>query len=345
MNPMSTSERYVAPRDALELQLAHIWENLLDRRPISVDEDFFTLGGDSLLAMSLLARIVQETGCSLPAAGICQATTIERLAKALHEESHPGDWTPLVPIQTAGTAPPFFCVHPGGGNVLCYLQLSRELGPEQPFFGLQCPGVDGVRQPLTTAADMAREYVAAVQRQQPHGPYALGGWSVGGVLAYEMAQQLRAAGEEVGLLALLDSGVLYACAILMALFPKGDLGVFDLLRLDSKEQVAEFRRRSAPARLVPDDASDELASRIFRLFASNMRAIMHYQAKPYDGCLTLWQAAEGLVQERFEPDREWSRRCDRVEVRVVPGNHLTMIHEPHVQVLAAELRRYLEALR
>jgi len=337
-----SSYRPCAPHDALELQLVQIWEDLLQRRPVGVDEDFFELGGDSLLAMSLLARVSQETGYNLPTSGILQARTIEKLARALREGVPPENWSPIVPIQPEGTNRPFFCVHPGGGNVLCYLGLSKWLGGDWPFFGVQCPGIDGVREPLHTAEEMAREYVAALMRVQPRGPYALGGWSVGGVLALEMAQQLTAAGHRVAPLAIFDSGALYACAILTAMFPKGEMGTLDWLRMPGDQQVAEFRRRSAPARLVPDNADDALAGRIARLFASNMRALLNYSPRPYAGRIVLFQASEAIVKKRFEPRYEWPRLCEHVEVLEVPGNHLTMIYEPHVRVLAEKLRHCLE---
>jgi len=341
---LTRTDRHIAPRDALELQLTRIWEDLLDHRPIGVDEDFFQLGGDSLMAMSLLARIVQQTGMSLPAAGIVRAPTIEKLARILRDDSDPADWSALVPIQTDGAKLPLFGVHPGGGNVLCYLHLARLLGPERPFYGLQCPGVDGVREPLATVEEMAEEYVTAIRRVQAHGPYAIAGWSVGGVLAYEMAQRLRASGDDVRLLAIIDSGVLYACAIVTALFPKGEIGVLDMLRLSSPEQLAEFRRRSAPARLIPDDADERLAGQIFHLFTSNMHAVLNYRPEPYEGKITLFQASEGIVKPRFAPAREWPRLCDDVEVHAVPGNHLTLIQEPHVDALARGLAECLDAV-
>jgi len=250
----------------------------------------------------------------------------------------------LVPIQTEGAKLPLFCVHPGGGTVLCYLHFSRLLGPERPFYGLQCPGIDGVREPLATIEEMAEEYVAAVRQVQPHGPYAIAGWSVGGVLAYEMAQRLRASGDDVRLLAIMDSGVLYACAIVTALFPKGEIGILDMLRLSSPEQLSEFRRRSAPARLIPDDADERLARQIFHLFTSNMHAVLNYRPESYEGKLTLFQASEGIVKQRFEPAREWPRLCDDVEVHMVPGNHLTLIQEPHVEALARALAQCLDAV-
>jgi thioesterase domain-containing protein len=339
------SPRHVAARDSLELQLVQIWEELLGQRPIGVDQDFFKIGGDSVLAMSLLARIVQETGHTLPANGIFGASTIEKLAAALRAGIDPADWSPLVAIQPEGSTIPFFCVHPGGGNVLCYLRLSQRLGPDQRFFGLQAPGVDGIRQPLTTIEEMAEQYLAAIRKAFPHGPYAMGGWSVGGVVVFEMAQRLLADGEEVCLLAILDSGVLYSCALMTSLFAKGGLGVLDLLRQPSAEQLAGFRLRSAAARLIPDDADDKLATRIFHLFVGNMRAVVNYRPEHYPGRIDLFEASEPIVPQRFSPRREWSRLCDQLRVHDVPGSHLTMVHEPHVARLADLLRSHLDGQR
>jgi thioesterase domain-containing protein/aryl carrier-like protein len=332
-----------APHDSLEFQLRAIWEDLLERQPIGVHEDFFQLGGDSVLAMSLLARI-QETGYTLPAGGIFQAPTIAKLAQTLRNESGPDSWSALVPIQPEGTKIPFFCVHPGGGNVLCYLQLARLLGRDQPFYGLQAPGVDGIRLPLTTIAEMSEEYIAAIRQVCPRGPYALGGWSVGGVVAYEMARRLVEQGADVPLVAILDSGVLYALALLTALFPQGEMRLTDMLRQTSHEQLAEFRRRTARAQLIPEEANDEVAARIYRLFAGNMRAILDYSPGPYPGRIDLFQAAESLVKERFSPSREWRSRCGHLEVHRVPGDHLSMVHEPHVSVLASSLGCCLNAI-
>jgi thioesterase domain-containing protein/acyl carrier protein len=331
----------IVPRDALELQLVRIWEELLHQSPIGVNEDFFQLGGDSLVAMSLLGRIASETSYNLPAGGIFQTRTVEALAAALRQGCSPDAWTPLVAIQPEGAARPFFCVHPGGGNVLCYLRLSQHLGTDQPFFGLQAPGLDGICEPLTSVEAMAARYVAAIRRSFPTGPYSLGGWSVGGVVAFEMAQQLRAAQQEVRTLAIIDSGVLYSCAVLTALFPKGGPGVLDLLRQPLAEQVADFRARSAVAQLVPQNADDKLAGRILHLFATNMKAVMNYRAKRYDSRIDVFQAAEPVVAERFEPHREWSQLCDDVRLHVVQGNHLSLVHEPHVSELAQALRECL----
>jgi thioesterase domain-containing protein len=268
--------------------------------------------------------------------------TIEKLAASLREENDASQWSSLVPIQTEGPRTPFFCIHPAGGNVLCYLQLSQQLGSDQPFYGLQAPGVDGIREPLASVPEMASEYLEAIRRVQPRGPYAVGGWSFGGIVAYEIAQQIRAAGEDMQLLAIIDAGVLYAMAVLLSFFPKGEMGVTEALRLPTGDQLERFRRRTAPAGLVPEDADETLATWIFRVFVSNMRATFDYRPEPYDGKLTLFQAHDKIVQTRHEPHREWRRQCREVERVNVSGNHLTVVHEPHVRELAAGLRDALE---
>ena len=334
----------VAPRDSLEHQLIRIWEDLLQRRPIGVDEDFFEIGGESVLAMSLLARVAEETSYPLPAGGSLQARTIAKLAELLREGVDPETWSPLVPIQPNGSRAPFYCVHPGGGNVLCYLQLSRRLGEDQPFFGLQAPGVDGICEPLTSVEAMAECYLKAIREHQPHGPYHLGGWSVGGVIAYEMARRLEQAGEEVDALVLFDSGVLYLVAVVMALFPKGSPGMFDFGRQTPAEQLAVFRARSAPAGLVPDRADDALAERILHLFVRNLKAVYAYQPGPYEGCVSVLKAEEPVVRRRFDPYREWSEHCRNVRECTVPGNHLSMVYEPYVAGLAEALEKELAAM-
>lgn len=332
----------VTARDALELQLTRIWEDLLQRQPIGLNEDFFDIGGDSILAMSLLARVAQETIYPLPAGGIFQARTIEKLAQLLREGVDPESWSPLVAIQPNGSRDPFYCVHPGGGNVLCYMQLSKRLGEDQPFYGLQAPGLDGICQPLQSVEAMADCYVKAILSHQPNGPYRLGGWSVGGVVAYEMARRLEQAGHEVKTLALLDSGVVYALAIMTAMFPKDGPGILDVVRQGPEEQLAVFRKRSAPAKLIPDQADDALATRILNLFVGNLKAVMAYQPGSYQGCVSVFRAEQAVTLPRFNPHREWSERCEKVRKITVPGNHITMVHEPHVAGLALEIQRVLE---
>src|SRR6202023_1325730 len=195
---------FVAPRDPLELRLASIWEELLGSRPIGVRDDFFELGGHSLLAVQLMARLQAAFGRSLPTAAVLRHPTVEGLAALLREGAAPARRGALVEM-TPGGARALFCVHPIGGDVLCYAHLPRPLGGEMAVHALQVPDRDG-EAPWTTLEEMARHYVGCVRETQPAGPYALAGWSMGGVVAFEMARQLESAGEQVALLALMDAG-------------------------------------------------------------------------------------------------------------------------------------------
>ncbi|RYZ43528.1 MAG: amino acid adenylation domain-containing protein, partial [Myxococcaceae bacterium] len=196
---------FVAPRDALEMQLARIWEDVLGVRSVGVRTSFFELGGHSLLAVRMLASIRERLGLSLPLSVLFQQPTVEQLAQVLRDDSQA--WTPLVPLERGEPGQrPLFLVHPGGGNVLAYGELARRLGPSVPVYGLQSRGLDG-RPVAESIEEMAGLYIEAIRTVQPHGPYQLGGWSLGGVIAYEMACRLREAGEAVDLLALIHAHV------------------------------------------------------------------------------------------------------------------------------------------
>ena len=329
-----------SPRSSLELQLVQIWEDLLDQRPIGIHDDFFEIGGDSLAAMSLLARVVQETGLSLPVAGLLKSPTVAQLAAALGAERCPTDWSPAVPLQSEGTQPPFFCVHPAGGNVLCYLRLAQRLGKHRPFYGLEARGIEGNREPKESIPEMVTEYVDAIRKLQPQGPYSLGGWSFGGLAAFEIAQRLLAEGEEVRHLAIIDSGVLHSLAVMKTVLPGG---VFKELRLPEDELLARFRQRASTAQIIPENADDKMGRQILRIFISNVHAMLDYRLKPYPSQMVLYQATEKCLADGREPYREWIEVCDQVDLQVVPGDHLTLIHEPHVKQLAAKLGEYLDA--
>lgn len=193
------------PRDILELELARIWTKVLQVQSLGIRDNFFSVGGHSLLAMRLFALIEQKFGRRLPLATLFEAPTIERLAALLRRQ----DWTPscssLVPIQPNGSRPPFFCVHAHGGNVLNFKDLARHLGSDQPVFGLQAKGLDGKQPRHTSVEEMAADYLKEIRELQPSGPYFLGGYCFGGKVAYEMAQQLHRQGQEVALLAMIDA--------------------------------------------------------------------------------------------------------------------------------------------
>jgi hypothetical protein len=195
------------PRDRLEYELVRIWERVLHRGPVGVHDDFFELGGHSLLAAGLFAEIHRELGRRLPLVSLFRAPTIAALADELRREGCELAWSSLVALQPAGARPPLFLAHYNGGHLLIYGHLVRKLGPDQPVYGLQAAGLRGERALQTSVEAMAEHYVREMRSVQPNGPFYLGGACLGGVLAYEMARRLRAAGEEVRLLALLHAGL------------------------------------------------------------------------------------------------------------------------------------------
>ncbi|HEU0078664.1 MAG TPA: amino acid adenylation domain-containing protein, partial [Longimicrobiaceae bacterium] len=183
---------HVPPRDATELALAGVWEEVLGTSPVGVRDDFFEMGGHSLLAVRLVARVETVLGARLPLTTLFAAPTIEALALVLREGTADGGASPLVPVRASGERAPLFFVHPVGGDVLCYAPLARHLDAGQPFYALRSRGLDGGEPPRATVEAMAADYLDAMRAVQPRGPYRLGGWSMGGVVAWEMARRLEA---------------------------------------------------------------------------------------------------------------------------------------------------------
>src|SRR5579875_393301 len=196
----ATDHELVEPRTDIERRLTEIWERQLQISPIGVTDDFFALGVTSLTAANLFATIEHELGGSLPLGAIFRAPTIEALAKLIEDGSGDSRWTSLVPIQPSGTQPPIFCIHGGAGTILHLAALARRLGDDQPFYGLQSPGLYGGGVPLKSVEDMATHYLKEMREVHPGGAWRLAGYCFGSLVAFELAQRLTAAGEEVELL-------------------------------------------------------------------------------------------------------------------------------------------------
>lgn len=193
----------VKPRTLLEAQLVEVWEEVLQTKPIGITDDFFQLGGHSLLAVRMIALMRNRFQRSIALQSLFRNPTIAHLARVQDVPDRSSSGT-LVELEARGSATPFFCVHPIGGNVLCYAELARAMGRQRRFFGVQSPPA-GHPEGMETVEEMASVYVREIQRVQAHGPYLLGGWSMGGLIAFETAKQLRNAGERIGLLALFDT--------------------------------------------------------------------------------------------------------------------------------------------
>jgi amino acid adenylation domain-containing protein len=342
---------FIAPRDDLELQLAHIWEEVLGVRPVGVRDNFFELGGHSLLAVRLFALIEKRLGKKLPLTAIFQGATVEHLADLLRQQATPGPQSSLVPLQPGGGKRPLFLVHPAGGHVFPYVHLAQLLGSDQPCYGLQARGLEDGQDPHTRIEDMAAWYIQALQTVQPTGPYLLGGWSMGGVVAFEMAQQLHAQGQRVALLALLDGRI----PTPHETFPEEDAEAIllveryfgisfgpmeSLAELPKDEQLAFMLEQAKSAGLIPAELDVAQARRFVELLRSDLRATQNYGLHLYPGRITFFKANETPADTSPDPDptmgwSEWA--SGGVEVHVVPGNHANLMYEPHVEVLAEKL--------
>ena len=360
-----TQELYVAPRDLLELQLAQIWEEVLDVRAVSVTSNFFGLGGSSLDAMTLMIHIQEQFKQELPLTALFETATIESIANILRNENGAQTESPLVALQPNGSQRPFFCVHAVGGAALAYIDLARSLGFDQPFYGLEARGLDGRGEPFPQIEEMAAYYLVALRARQPSGPYLLGGWSFGGVVAFEMAQQLLSEGQQVSMLAMLDSSA--PAAMIKDLDPEKHatklLANFivdlintrrnhsesrdedeynvvynELLNLDDDAQLNYVWERATKANVVPPNTGVNRIGYLLQIFRSNLVALSKYVPQPYSEKIVLFRASD--VKEQIPSSTlGWEELSKKpVEVHVIPGDHYTMLAKPHVQILADKLR-------
>jgi len=365
----TATRRAVQPRNEVERRLAAIWSELLGVAEVGVEDDFFEIGGHSLLAARLMARVEREFGTSLPLALLFEHSTIAGIADALRAKEEPPGWNPLVPIQAGGEHAPLFVVHGMLGNVLHLRHLAQALGPDQPFYGLQARGLDGLETPQDRVEDMASDYLRAIRRVQPHGPYFLGGYSFGGLVAFEMSRQLTAQGEQVAALVLFDTKLVRppqpAAArrsLVIALrreiralprtleyirglplrqrlsFLRRKVEVFSGTKLGVR--LSHHRLPRLPRNLPPSSLPVLQACR---------RAMRHYTPRAYPGSAI-------LVLPDLQPDysvrtderkvADWSALvAGGLDVVRVGGSKGTMIAPPKVTALARQLAERLERAR
>jgi len=301
------STGYVAPRTPCEEELAKMWGELLGVERVGIREKFFDLGGNSITAVRLLAQVQKRFGQELPLNSLMRASTIEAMAGLIRDEVGSLDWSPIVEIQTQGSRHPFFCVHPAGGNVLRYRHLAQHLGLDQPFYGLEAPGLADDRNHYVLIESLAAYYIEHIKKIQPEGPYFLGGHSFGGFVAFEMAQQLQGQDEAIGLLALIDTpapsfvskpiddAALFAGRIREIGREIGiDLPVTreELEHLDRQEQInylIEYLRRNG---LLSEDMDEQWIGRYLEGLRARERAILVYKPTYCEGRITLFRSRE-----------------------------------------------------
>ena len=345
---------YVAPRNDEERIVAEVWESLLGVSPVGAEDDFFALGGHSMLAVQAMSELEARTGVKLPLASLFQRPTVEHLAGLLRDPESASIASSLVPLQTEGAGAPLFCIHPAGGAVFCYQALAGHFVGERPVFGIQAVGVDGAHPPHETMDELAEHYASVIRGAAPEGPYHLCGWSLGGNIAQAVAKRLNADGEEVGMLGLFDAGAVPTedefdegdlAPLLKALFPDLEhLPLEELRQLSPDEQAAYFTERANQAGLV--DATQLAASaHIYQVFQKNVQAVHGHRAEPLDLPVHLFRAAEQTKTSELSDDRElgWGPLSQRVEVYDVPSDHAQMMNPPQVDALADLVKHALAA--
>jgi len=387
--PVEQNEGRVAPRNHLEEQLVTIWEQVLGLKSIGITDNFFELGGDSLLAVHAAKRIEELAERPITAVEILEAPTIAKLTERLENRSgsekwteigsnggqHPSrdgqSWIPdskatgtlqgdgklpfeltLVAIQPQGSRPAFFNVHDGYGSAMYYGILASRLGSDQPFYGFWAKDKEDCDVRDASIEDIARFYIDEMRKVQPVGPYNLGGFCFGGIIAFEMAQQLQMAGEKVAFLALFDAN--------NPLMPARRHTFRERLRGHLRSGAPLIQKAITLARIVSDgimsrirkwrkktgggssNATPPPLSGIFRIEAVLDRAQSGYQPRSYPGKLTLILPEEGIEGYEFLPDRGWANLAERgIEIHHIPGKHGLMFKDPSVDVLAEKLETCL----
>ncbi len=328
------SENFAAPRNESEAAMASLWEHVLGKRPIGVHDNFFELGGHSLLAIRLTRHIEKQFGRKLTITALLQAPTVESLVRLVKDENPP--WSPLVPVQTAGSKPIFFFVHGLGGTVMRFHELAKHMVPDQPFYCFQAQGMDGKLPCLNQVEEMAELYLEHMRATQARGPYFLGGYSFGGLVALEMARRLQADGEEIGLLSLVDT---YLPGLRES---QSLLGRF--LSLSSEQKWAYIRKRAVRyGRGIKRRIAALYLPPAIRAVREGCAVAEHrYQPKVYNGHIAIFRASEKALRGLDDPQGGWQKYAAGVEIHEVDGDHGNILNEPQVRLLAAQIRARLE---
>jgi amino acid adenylation domain-containing protein len=351
---------HVAPRDELELALAEIWQKVLGVKKLGVNDNFFDMGGHSLLAARLFAEVERRLGYRLPLAILFEAPTIEGISRIIREKNWTPKWSSLVPIHSGGAKAPLFLVHGAEGNVLLYKNLASYLGEVQPVYGIQSQGLDRTKPVHTTFESMTKFYINELKSIQPRGPYFLGGYCLGGAIAFEMAQQLSRAGEKIGLLAAFDS---YSPRYITMKIPFYLKLIHKLQRLYFQAgniivSSARYRHRYLWEKISLElsrfriridflfsmlknkiGADPGLSFRHMEITRINDRAQAEYMPTRYEGRIVLFKPRAYFAGFN-DPEYGWGELATKgVEVIDMPAYPRGMLNEPFVQILADKLKK------
>ncbi|MDY8138354.1 amino acid adenylation domain-containing protein [Aquimarina sp. 2201CG5-10] len=351
----------VPARDVVELELQKIWERTLSIAPIGVTDDFFHLGGHSMLAVNIMSDVKLLFGENLPISVLFQYPTIEKLAEVIRDKKEVADNSALVQLQKGNTdKQPIFCMHPIGGNVFCYTPMVESIENDRPVYALQVPFLYQEGTPHVSVEDLATDYIKSIKSMQENGPYNLAGYCFGGLIATEAAHQLIEAGEEIASLTLLDTrSPLYEedeefdDAVLLSWFardlalPYGKTLTIDpeeFRKFDTVEEMFDLvMERAKKGQIMTDDINYEQVYRYLQVYVANGAALALYEAKPFPGRINLLRATEEPLIESIGINLGWDRiGVEDLRVYDVPGDHNTMMYQPNAAVLAKNLQSIVQ---
>ncbi|PWT77348.1 MAG: non-ribosomal peptide synthetase [Bacteroidetes bacterium] len=355
--PDTGKKKNRAPLTEGQALVASVWAEALGLEQVSIDDDFFELGGHSLIAIKVMKKLEEKTGQRLPITALFEAPTVEKLSLMLHLDKKAISWKSLVPIKPNGSKPPLYIVHGSGLTVLIFSALAKGMDPDQPVFGLQARGLNG-EDPLDTIEDIASCYISEILDQNPDGPYCLAGYSLGGIVAFEMAKQLTAMGKEISMLAIFDTNADNSDALMptstrlkkkvIRQFPKmlfilRSLGNHPWQTIQYQWKFAMnklrylFERAGLVDRLKTEE--EELSEYANQIHEKHYKAFFSYKMTPFNGVLHLFRVKKRLY---FLDDPEWLGwkpfALKGVKIHEIPGDHKTFLLPPNDKELAKILR-------
>ncbi|GGW61617.1 amino acid adenylation domain-containing protein [Winogradskyella epiphytica] len=351
-----TKQEFAAPTTESEKIIASIWEDCLDIEKIDVNSDFFEIGGHSIVGVQVMARLESETGNRVPLVALLKHPTVKGLAAYMDSEFFV--WDSLIPLKPEGSKPPLYIVHGANHHVLMFNDLAQKLDKEQPVYGLQSRGIDGVSEPHDSIHQMAADYISEIEASNPTGPYALGGFSYGGIVAFEMARQLIAKGKEVTLLAQFDTYVFPSYyyknpikkKVLSSLYLIGKVGYVILNMFSNKKnflrrkELIKLQLSGFYLRLKHGHAKQyEIQFNVpIKLLKNHNKATERYTIIPQDIVIDLFRAKEEVNFVHDHKYLGWRKMSTKgIRRHMVPGNHVDMFEKPHVDELAKSLQEVL----
>ncbi|WP_047245795.1 non-ribosomal peptide synthetase [Maribacter thermophilus] len=357
LSKKNTATSFVDPSTKSEKIIASIWQECLGIDKINVNSDFFELGGHSLIAVRVMTQLEKETGNRLPLVALLKNPTVKKLAAYMDSEFI--TWDSLVPLKPEGNKPPLYIVHGAHHNVFIFNDLAKQLDDDQPVYALQPKGLNGVSEPHDSIDEMAAHYVSEIIASNPEGPYALAGFSLGGIVAFEMARQLREQGKEVKILALFDSYVFpyyyyknpFKKKVVSFLYL---LGRVTFIFLNMFSSAKNFKRRVQLIKLhvsglflrmkIGKEKQHEMQhNRSLKMDTMHNQATDRYTIVPQDMVVDLFRAKQDIYFAHDYNLLGWKNIAKKgIRKHMVPGNHIDMFSSPNVEVFANSLQDVLD---